>query len=101
MDLKRGIDIAVTAVTQDIEKRAKKVGLSATGHRRMGSEERRGIKAVEVAAQILDHLARAQKSVPLRELAAAGRMSPGKPDRYLASFVASGLARQDDLGLQP
>src|SRR6476646_6100370 len=61
----------------------------------MGSEERRGIKAVEVAAQILDHLARAQKSVPLRELAAAGRMSPGKVHRYLASFVASGLARQD------
>jgi len=28
MDLKRGIDIAVTAVTQDIEKRAKKVGSS-------------------------------------------------------------------------
>src|SRR6476469_1480937 len=65
------------------------------GHGCMGNEERRGIKAVEVAAQILDHLARAQKSVPLRELAAAGRMSPGKVHRYLASFLASGLARQD------
>src|SRR6201747_979043 len=29
MDLKRGIDIAVTAVVKDIEKRAKKVGSSA------------------------------------------------------------------------
>src|SRR5438270_5406198 len=29
MDLKRGIDIAVTAVVKDIEKRAKKVGCSA------------------------------------------------------------------------
>ena len=61
----------------------------------MGDEGRRGIKSVEVAGQILDHLARAQTPVALRELAAAGRMSPGKVHRYLASFVASGLARQD------
>lgn len=31
----------------------------------------------------------------LRELAQAGRMSPGKVHRYLASFLTSGLARQD------
>jgi DNA-binding IclR family transcriptional regulator len=31
----------------------------------------------------------------LRELAAAGGMSPGKVHRYLASLLASGLARQD------
>jgi DNA-binding IclR family transcriptional regulator len=61
----------------------------------MGSEDRRGIKAVEVAGRILDHLARAQTPVALRELAAAGGMSPGKVHRYLASFLASGLARQD------
>ena len=61
----------------------------------MGVDGRRGIKSVEVAGQILDHLARAQTSVALRELAAAGRMSPGKVHRYLASFVASGLAQQD------
>ena len=61
----------------------------------MRGQERRGIKAVEVAGQILDHLARAQAPVALRELAAAGRMSPGKVHRYLASFLASGLARQD------
>src|SRR5215831_13777211 len=61
----------------------------------MGGENRRGIKAVEVAGQILDHLARVQTSVALRELAAAGRMSPGKVHRYLASFLTSGLARQD------
>jgi DNA-binding IclR family transcriptional regulator len=65
------------------------------GMRWMGGEGRRGIKAVEVAGQILDHLARAQTPVALRELAAAGRMSPGKVHRYLASFVATGLARQD------
>ena len=61
----------------------------------MASEGRKGIKAVEVAGQILDHLARAQTPVALRELAAAGSMSPGKVHRYLASLVASGLARQD------
>src|SRR5215472_12101350 len=61
----------------------------------MRGKDRRGIKAVEVAGQILDHLARAQTPVALRELAAAGRMSPGKVHRYLASFLASGLARQD------
>jgi len=61
----------------------------------MAGEGRRGIKAVEVAGQILDHLARAQTPVGLRDLAAAGRMSPGKVHRYLASFLASGLARQD------
>jgi DNA-binding IclR family transcriptional regulator len=58
-------------------------------------EDRRGIKAVEVAGSILDHLARAQTPVALRDLAAAGRMSPGKVHRYLASFLVTGLARQD------
>jgi DNA-binding IclR family transcriptional regulator len=61
----------------------------------MGSEKRTGIKAVEVAARILEVLARAQKPVALRELAAGGQMSPGKVHRYLASFLTSGLARQD------
>jgi DNA-binding IclR family transcriptional regulator len=61
----------------------------------MRGGSRRGIKSVEVAGRILDHLACAPTSVALRELAAAGRMSPGKVHRYLASFVASGLARQD------
>ena len=61
----------------------------------MKREERRGIKAIEVAGRILNHLAQAQTPVALRELAAAGRMSPGKVHRYLASFVVTGLARQD------
>jgi DNA-binding IclR family transcriptional regulator len=56
---------------------------------------RAGVKAIEVAGRILDLLARSQQPVALRELAAAGHMSPGKAHRYLASFVASGLAQQD------
>jgi len=61
----------------------------------MAGDDRRGIKSVEVAGRILDHLARAHAPVALRELAAASAMSPGKVHRYLASFLASGLARQD------
>ena len=61
----------------------------------MGGEKRRGIKAIEVAGHILEHLASAQAPVALRDLAAAGHMSPGKVHRYLASFLASGLARQE------
>jgi DNA-binding IclR family transcriptional regulator len=66
----------------------------------MGGKDRRGIKAVEVAGRILDHLATAQTPVGLRELAVAGGMSPGKVHRYLASFLASGLARQDPISRQ-
>src|SRR5262252_8900161 len=61
----------------------------------MEGDDRRGIKAVEVASRLLDHLARAQTPVAVREIAVAGRMSPGKAHRYLASFVATGLARQE------
>jgi len=61
----------------------------------MGSEKRAGIKAVEVAGRILEILARAEKPVALRDLAAGSHMSPGKVHRYLVSFLTSGLARQD------
>lgn len=61
----------------------------------MPDEERKGVKAIEVAGRILDALARSQTPMALRELAAAGHMSPGKVHRYLASFLAIGLARQD------
>jgi DNA-binding IclR family transcriptional regulator len=60
-----------------------------------GDASRTGVKAIEVAGRILDLLARTEQPVALRDLAAAGQMSPGKAHRYLASFVASGLARQD------
>lgn len=61
----------------------------------MRRDKHTGIKAVETAGRILEVLARAQKPVALRELAAGGHMSPGKVHRYLASFLTSGLARQD------
>lgn len=61
----------------------------------MARDKRTGVKAVESAGRILEVLARAQKPVALRELATGGHMSPGKVHRYLASFLTSGLARQD------
>jgi DNA-binding IclR family transcriptional regulator len=61
----------------------------------MGKDTRGGVKAVESAARILAVLASAQKPLALRELATAGRMSPGKVHRYLASFLSSDLASQD------
>jgi DNA-binding IclR family transcriptional regulator len=59
------------------------------------AEKRNGIKAVEVAGRILDELSSAHSPIALRDLAAASRMSPSKAHRYLASFLSSGLARQD------
>jgi DNA-binding IclR family transcriptional regulator len=60
-----------------------------------GMSSRRGVKAVEVAGRVLDTLASLEAPIGLREVAEAGHMSPGKAHRYLASFVASGLARQE------
>jgi DNA-binding IclR family transcriptional regulator len=54
-----------------------------------------GVKAVEVAGRILEILASTHAPMALRELAQAGRMSPGKVHRYLSSFLSSGLARQN------
>lgn len=64
-------------------------------HSKKAAGHRAGIKAVEVAGHLLESLAGAEHPVALRELAAAGHMSPGKAHRYLASFLVSGLARQD------
>ena len=62
----------------------------------MAGEGRRGIKAVEVAGRILDHLARAQTSVGLRDLAAAGRMPSFNQAPFLAEAVESVFAQGID-----
>ncbi|MBN8964676.1 MAG: IclR family transcriptional regulator [Rhizobiales bacterium] len=61
----------------------------------MADDYRNGIKAITAAARILEALADAQKPVALREIATSSRMAPSKAHRYLASFLATGLARQD------
>jgi len=61
----------------------------------MPDHDRNGIKAMTAAVRILETLADARKPVALREIATSGRMAPSKAHRYLASFLATGLARQD------
>jgi DNA-binding IclR family transcriptional regulator len=56
---------------------------------------RLGIQSVEVAAVILDALAEAPGVLPLKALAAAAGMHPGKVHRYLVSLVRTDLVQQD------
>ncbi len=59
------------------------------------NRSRPGIQSVEVAASILEALAEAPASVPLKSLAMAARMPPAKVHRYLVSLTRSGLVEQD------
>jgi DNA-binding IclR family transcriptional regulator len=57
---------------------------------------RLGIQSVEVAARILRALAAAGRSLPLKDLAKAAGMHPGKVHRYLVSLTRSELVAQDE-----
>lgn len=54
----------------------------------------RGIQSVDQAMELLRILAAAPGALPLGTLSAAAGMPPSKAHRYLASFVAAGLAVQ-------
>lgn len=56
---------------------------------------RPGIQSVEVAAVILDALSEGGASMPLKNLAEAAGMHPGKVHRYLVSLTRTGLVEQD------
>jgi len=58
-------------------------------------QARLGIQSVEVAAVILDALAEASGPLPLKDLAAAAGMHPGKVHRYLVSLSRTNLVAQD------
>ena len=60
------------------------------------SKTRLGIQSVEVAARILKVLAAAGRSLPLKDLAKAAGMHPGKTHRYLVSLTRSELVTQDE-----
>src|ERR1700761_384248 len=60
------------------------------------SKTRLGIQSVEVAAQILRALAAAGRSLPLKDLAKAAGMHPGKAHRYLVSLTRSEFVTQDE-----
>lgn len=64
---------------------------------RSGDEsDRRGIQSVEVSFVILAALAGSGRSLALKELGALAGMPPSKVHRYLASFIRTGLVRQDE-----
>ena len=57
--------------------------------------ERPGIQSVEVAAGILEALARAPAAVQLKDLADATGMPPAKAHRYLVSLLRARLVEQE------
>jgi DNA-binding IclR family transcriptional regulator len=60
--------------------------------RKTGSK---GIQSVEIGVRVLDVLAGSATPLPLREIARLAALSPSQTHRYLASYVKTGLVRQD------
>ena len=58
-------------------------------------KERRGIQSVEVGGQLLLALAAHGRPMPLRDLARAADMPPGKAHPYLVSYGKLGFVTQD------
>jgi len=65
------------------------------GSEQASEKERRGIQSIEVGGQILLALEAHGRPMPLRELAKAADMAPGKAHPYLVSFTKLGLVTQD------
>lgn len=60
-----------------------------------GEKERRGIQSIEVGGQLLLVLAAHGRPMPLRDLAKASNMLPGRAHPYLVSFSKLGLVTQE------
>lgn len=58
-------------------------------------KERRGIQSIETGGQLLLALGKSGRPMPLRELARAAHMAPGKAHPYLVSFSKLGLVTQE------
>src|SRR5437764_12313723 len=61
----------------------------------MRKRERRGIQSVDTGIRLLEVLERADGPLALKDLSAQAELDPSSAHRYLASFVRSGLVRQD------
>ena len=59
------------------------------------SEDRPGIKSIEVGSRLVAALVQAGGSLSLGQIAAAARMPPSKAHRYLVSFTRVGMVEQD------
>lgn len=60
-----------------------------------GEKERRGIQSIEVGGQLLLALGNHGRPMPLRELAKAANMLPGRAHPYLVSYSKLGLVTQE------
>lgn len=60
-----------------------------------GEKERRGIQSIEVGGQLLLALGAHGRPMPLRDLARAAGMPPGKAHPYLVSYSKLGLVTQE------
>ena len=58
-------------------------------------KERRGIQSIEVGGQLLLALGAHGRPMPLRDLARAANMLPGKAHPYLVSYTKLGLVNQE------
>jgi DNA-binding IclR family transcriptional regulator len=58
----------------------------------------RGIQSIEVGGRLLLALAHHGRPLPLKDLAAAADMSPGKAHPYLVSFIRLGLVERETEG---
>jgi DNA-binding IclR family transcriptional regulator len=56
---------------------------------------RKGIQSIEIGATVLRALTRASGPLQLREIGLATGMTPSKVYKYLVSFTAAGLVKQD------
>lgn len=60
----------------------------------MPFETSHGLKSLDAALGVLEHLVSVNGPTTLSEIARANNMPPSKVHRYLASFVAAGLVKQ-------
>ncbi|MDO4723600.1 MAG: IclR family transcriptional regulator [Comamonadaceae bacterium] len=67
----------------------------AASHGITPEKGRRGIQSIEVGGQLLLALGAQGRPMPLRELAKAADMAPGKAHPYLVSFAKLGLVTQE------
>ncbi len=61
----------------------------------MGDIERRGIQSVEIGLRVLEVLAAQDKPQSLKAVAEAAQLPASQTHRYLASYVRTGMVRQD------
>jgi DNA-binding IclR family transcriptional regulator len=61
-------------------------------------KSRRGIQSIEIGSGLLLELAKRVRPVPLKDLAKAAGMTPGKAHPYMVSFLKVGFVTQTDAG---